>query len=312
MLDDPLRALTEELADRRATTLGERRAARWLVSALRRQTHQVWQEPFRSFCSPRPVWALLLGLSMAGGVLIWAAPGVGLGITLLAALGFAGQALGWLELGWLFKLGESQNVVGVVPSRGEILARVVVVAHYDTGDRLWAGPAFLGLALAVMLLPLAAMGAAAMPGAMAKGLVLLPLTGVAVGLVALIQPGEHCANDAGVAAALAVGRGEPLQHTEIWTLFTGSRAPGLVGMRAFLRRHGRLLADAHFVVLEEQQDGDGATLWQRRGEAAVIAERGHRAVALLTVDPGDIRGAATRVRAIAEKVDRAAREEGIV
>jgi hypothetical protein len=148
-----------------------------------------------------------------------------------------------------------------------------------------------------------------LPGPIWDGLLLIPLAVVATGLLALLRSDRQDGNAAGVAAALAVSRGEALQHTEIWTLFTGSRVPGLVGLKAFLRRHGRLLEGAHFIVLE-QEEGLGATHWQRRGEAAMIAERGDRAVALLTVHLQDIDGAAARVRAMAEAIDRALREEG--
>lgn len=303
--NDPLRSLTGDLSRRRATTPGEHQAARWLMEAVGRQTHQVWLEPFRSFRSARPVWALLLSLALTGGVLTWTAPQAGLALALLAALGFAAQALGWLELGWLFPCGESQNVVGVVPSRGEIRERVVVVAHYDTGPRLWTWPAFIGVALSIMLLPLAAMLTTLLGAPAWSGLPLLPICGLALGLLTLFQEGAEGGNAAGVAAALEVGRGAQLEHTEIWTVFTGSRAPGLVGIRAFVRRHDRLLAGARFIILEEEE-GAGATLWQRRGEASVVAERGHMAVALLTVDPAHIGEAAARVRALAEEVDRGA------
>lgn len=307
-MHDPLRTLTEELADRRAVTPGERRASRWLVEVLRRSTYQVWVEPFGSFRSARPAWAVILGLSLLGGMLVRPTPGAGLGLTLLGAVGFAAQSLGWLQFGWLFPAGESQNVVGVIPAADEIRQRVVVVAHYDTGERVWAGPAFLSVAVAVMSLPLAAMAAAVLPGAIWDRLVLLPLIGVVGGLTALLRPGRQYGNAAGVAAALAVGRSAPLTHTEVWTLFTGSRAPGLVGIQAFLLRHGRLLTEGHFIVLEEEA-GEGATLWQRRGEAAVIAERPHRAVTLLPVNRSDIAGTAARVRAMAEAVDREAGQE---
>lgn len=303
-MNDPLRTLTAELADRQATTPGELRAARWLVDAARRHTHQVWLEPFASFRSPRLAWMVLLGLSLLGGMLLWHGPGLSLCLTLLAALGFAAQALGWLELGWLFPGGESQNVVGVVPARGEIRERLVVVAHYDTGDRIWSASGFAGVALAVMLLPPAAILAMLLPGAVWDGLALLPLLGVAAGLISLSGRLGMRGNAAGVAACLAVGRGPSLQHTEVWTLFTGSRIPGLVGMQAFLRRHGRLMEGAGFIVLEENEAG--ATLWQRQGEAAVIAGLGYRVLARLTASPDDIDAAVARVRAVAEEIDLAA------
>ncbi|MFZ5816049.1 MAG: hypothetical protein ACOY93_12190 [Bacillota bacterium] len=308
---DPLCTLTGEMADRRATTAGEGRAARYLVDALRRSTHQVWVEPFRSFRSPRPAWVAILSLSLLGGMLVWSLPGVALSLTLLAALAFAAQALGWLELGWFFSCGESQNVIGVIPARQEIRRRVVVVAHYDTGPRLWRWASFLGLAAAVMALPPAVMAAVALPGHLWDGLLLLPLLGVAAGLATLLRGGCEGGNAAGVAAALAVGRRQrSLEHTELWTLFTGSRTPGLVGIRAFLLRHGRLLKEAQFIVLE-QESGEGATLWQRRGEAAVLAEQGYRGVLLLTVQPGGLEGAVARIRTIAEQIDAAATESDL-
>ncbi|MFZ5825068.1 MAG: hypothetical protein ACOY94_12125 [Bacillota bacterium] len=304
-MHDPLSTLAKELADRPAAKPGERRASRWLVEQLRRSTYQVWVEPFSSFHSSRPAWGMILGLSLVGGILLRPAPGLGLVLTLLGAVGFAAQSLGWLQLGWLFPRGESQNVVGVIPANDEIRQRVVVVAHYDTGERLWAGPAFLTVAGAAMLLPPACVAALVLPGPLWDLLVLLPLTLMAAVLIALALPGRPYGNNAGVAVALAVGQSAPLKHTEVWTVFTGSRAPGLVGIQAFLLRHGRLLADGDFIVLEEDE-GEGATLWQRRGEAAVIAEHGHRAAVLLPVSREDIAGTAARVRSMAEAVDREA------
>ncbi len=300
-----LRTLTGELADRPATSVGEQQAARHLADALRRATQMVWQEPFASFCSPRPAWVIILAMSLLGGLLFWVLPWFSIAFSLLAALGFAAQAMGWLELGWLFPTGESQNVVGVIPARGEIRARLVILAHYDTGSRVWAGRSFLLIATLVMLLPLDAMLAAALSAKLWDALLILSLAGIALGLWLVMHETAEDRNDAGVAVALTAGSGPSLAHTEVWTVFTGSRVPGLVGMRAFLHRHGRLLADAHFVVLEEE-DGTLLTFQQRQAEAAVITQEVRAQVTLLTVDPADMPGAVAQVRKIAEGVDQQA------
>jgi len=302
----PLRTLAGDLTERTATSVGEQRAADRLVSELRRSTHQVWQEPFASFRSPRPAWALLLGLAMLGGLLYWTLPGVGFALALLAAVGFACQAAGWLELGWLFPTGESQNVVGVLPAQGEIRARLVVLAHYDTGVRVWTGRSFVLVGSALMLLPPLGLLGLVSGSPLWDSLLALCLVAIGGGIALVLRGASQDRNDAGVAVALACGSGPSLQHTELWTVFTGCRVPGLVGMKAFLHRHGRLLGDAQFIVLEEE-DGTLLTLQQRQAEAAVLMRQGHEQVMLLHVDPNGLEAAREQVRAMAEEIDQATR-----
>lgn len=339
-MPDPLRhvsALAGEIGPRRATTEGEARAARYLVTAARQFTHQVWVEPFRAFATPVWPWLLVLGVATVGGVSIWWEPWLATALTMLAALGMVGQAVGWIELGRLFPHKESQNVVAVVPCMADLRARLVLVAHYDTA-RVDPRPiparrlrtAFLTVAACLLVLPAVSLLALALPGSLWAWFSVGPVAGVALGAIHLLLRYRHGVDEPGVlnngcslAALLRTGEWiaqRPLLHTEVWTLFTGCREPGLVGMHAFLDRHGLLLADAHFVVLDRVIPGavqyglgegllrllmterrlpellqagagqavPGTYLAQRQTEATAALSRGFKAMALVTpVDQGD-------------------------
>jgi len=136
--------------------------------------------------------------------------------------------------------------------------------------------------------------------------------------------------------ALSLAAGEalaqvPLQHTEIWTVFTGAREPGMVGLRFFLQRYGPLLADADFVVLDGSGGGApaklsddeltghlrdlgiahshwglwGVDLVSRRTQGALLLDEGFRAVSLLVpASPRALHDMVRLLRALGESIDR--------
>jgi hypothetical protein len=341
-LPDPLRyvrALAEEIGPRGATTAAEARAARYIAEAARGYTHQVWLEPFRSFASPALPWLLILGLCAAGGFFLWFSPGLGATLCTVGAVSYAGQGLGWIQLGWLLQRRQSQNVVSVVPARETIRRRLVIVAHYDTGRRIrtWLGPgewqvAVLAATASVIALPLIAIiyGTEGDDGSLK--LALIPWLVVCAACAALILWERHAPQDAGIAegaagVAVALSAGEALaraglNHTEVWVVCTGCRTTGMVGFHALLERHGTMLADASFLVLDRfgagrlsyvlkeglldpcpadagmaglvcemaaahpEWDLQPATLSRRQTQAALAQDLGLAALALRTAGPG--------------------------
>ncbi|HYF77756.1 MAG TPA: hypothetical protein VD973_11520 [Symbiobacteriaceae bacterium] len=271
-MPDPLRhvrALTERFGARVAASPEEAGAARYIAEAARAYTHQVWMEPFGTFVSAGVSQLLILGASLAAGLLLFADFRPAAVVGTLAAAAAAGQFLGWLELGWLFRRRESRNVVAVVPAIRAIRRRLVLVAHYDspcgTAPPAWLERLSLG---GVFLLALLAVLAAATGDSIWARAALVPGGIVAWGLVArslgemrgMAPAGEGGA--AGPGLALAAGEAlaqAPLRHTEVWTVYTGSKEPGMVGLQVLLERYGALLADADFVVLD--RIGSGAPVY---------------------------------------------------
>jgi hypothetical protein len=264
-LPDPLRhvrALAEEIGPRAAAGPAEARAARYIAEAARGYTHQVWLEPFPTFVSAAAARLLVGGLSLCGGLLVWAAPEAAAAVSGVAAASLLGQALRWIELGWLFRRGKSQNVVTVVPSAGSIRRRLIIVAHYDSAAAPPLAPAVAWLTSAgVFLLPVLLFGYLFSGAAVWQWLSLPLMALVAVGI--LLSHGRQSTGGgesaAGVAVALAAGEAlarVPLRHTEVWTVFTGAREPGMVGLRALLQRYSHMLKDADFLVLDRLGRGE--------------------------------------------------------
>jgi hypothetical protein len=274
-LPDPLRhvrALSGELGARGATSPGEASAARYIAEAARGYTHQVWQESFRSFPSQAPAWLIALGFSLLGALTLWVHPPTGAVLATVGAVAFAGQAAGWIQLGRLLPHRDSQNVIAVVPARESIQQRLVIVAHYDTGRR-WPWPVSrLQETVAAVAVSGAVLGLAAVAVANANSRWLgwaaasVPLLLVVAGAMLALgarersgPPNDGAVSSAGaVAVGLAAGEGiarAPLRHTEVWVVFTGCRKAGMTGLHALLDRHGPMLADAAFLVLDRFGSG---------------------------------------------------------
>lgn len=333
-----VRALADEIGPRGATGAGEAQAARYVAKVAHSFTHQVWTEPFRSCASA--VWsqALVLATALVAGLLLSPFPALSLTMGLLAAVFFVDMGSGRFDLGWVLARNESQNVVAVVPARLTIRERLVLVAYCDTGlespPRRWlAGTSWLrATAGAVLLLPLLSALRLLVPQP-AWGWLALPAVGMVAGAIAadlrhrwLGRPTcGAAAGAAGVAVALQSGTilaRQPLRHTEVWLVFTGCRESGMAGVRAFLDRHGHMLADAHFVMLDSLGRGrlaytlsegpirplaadagmvslvrsvtgehpewgvTGIRAAGRHSQASAALVRGYRAITLLAAEPG--------------------------
>ncbi|HWI60681.1 MAG TPA: hypothetical protein VNT75_02450 [Symbiobacteriaceae bacterium] len=314
-MPDPLRHVRALAGPRESAGPGEAAAARYIAEAARAYTHQVWMEPFTSFLSPLLAFLPILGLSLLGVLCLLFSPHLAAFLTVVAAVLYGGQALRWIELGWLFPKFASQNVVAVVPSTGVIRRRVILVAHIDSPrgpDRLpwWCGAG-------VLLLPVCTALAAGTEQAAWAWAALAPGAAVALGL-AFPHRALGVGSATGAAVVLAAGEAlarAPLKHTEVWTVFTGCREPGLAGLRFFLQAYGPMLADADFLVLDRIGDGQAVYARAEAGfpvrsadpdlvgmlgelgvgnrpiparatQAALLLDEGHRAVSLLTSGSG--------------------------
>lgn len=191
------------------------------------------------------------------------------------------------------------------------------------GLALWWRPAvalvFTGLAAAVWLDRRPGRWAGSRPSARISGwntVAVVPAAGPLRERVVLVAAAGAADAEATAVQLIRAVAATPLRHTELWTVFTGCRRSGTTGLLAFLDRHGHMLGDAHFVVLDRVGEGSlgytlgeagspyrplegalaglfrqvaaahpewgasGVVLHRRSGASAVLA-RGHRAVALV-------------------------------
>jgi hypothetical protein len=270
-----IRYLTQTIGPRGTMTEGERRAAAYAHQVMcSLGLHDVRRE---SFIAPSSMWlpyavsnvvALLGGLvGLSGG-----RAGVAVGglLSLLAAYWFfAEPSFRDTLLHHILPRGQSQNVVGVIPTRGITHQRVVLVGHLDTQRTPWffASPPALTLFLGSAYI---SFGGMVLQGLLLAarpliGISLLPaltwilLLWFALGAVSCLQadrtPFTEGANDNASAVGVLLDLAEqlvarPLEHTEVWVLCSGSEEVGCHGMVDFLRTHGGELRDAIFLAIE--------------------------------------------------------------
>jgi hypothetical protein len=168
----------------------------------------------------------------------------------------------------------SQNVEAVVPAKGEVRRKAVILAHLDTNRcrLLWQSLSVRTLTPMTWLTVAIPFGMAllyligAITGKMLWWWLSLPFVAYQLGtLITLIRddqapfsPGAHD-NAASVAVALDVaGRliKKPLNNTETWFIFDGAEETDHAGVLDLLRRHGRELREAAFFGLEGLGSGE--------------------------------------------------------
>ncbi|MBN1565388.1 MAG: M28 family peptidase [Anaerolineae bacterium] len=163
---------------------------------------------------------------------------------------------------------DTANLIVRIAPTGEVRRRVVLLAHTDTNKhRLTHSPGVKHLMLASMT--------AAILAALINGIAqLVQFTGFKWGMVQLQrlsfwgllagllvvlldEQGEYItgANDNASAVACVLGlgthlRANPLQHTEVWLVFTGAEEVGGVGAHVLLDAYGHDLANAWFLDFE--------------------------------------------------------------
>ena len=272
-LMEHLRVLCEEIGPRPTGTRQEQRAAEYVRQQLwSLGIEDVEEQPFETPTSAG--YGLILPL-------VSAAIAVPMG-----RLGRLGKLMGALTLlGALFNLREfgmgkpplhqplaatmkSQNVIARIPPRGEKTGRVFVVAHLDTSKQRFTIPQPfppLTRIFNTMAMGLGGLGALSMLGDVLRGRKAISGVQKATGVVALgmltatiideSQPYVQGANDNASAVAVALElaatlRAEPLEHTEVTLLFTGSEETGLVGIEKYLEQYDPPKPNSYWIDLE--------------------------------------------------------------
>ncbi len=271
-----LQHLTVTIGPRPSTREGEREAARYAAQVLKAAGVQnVREEVFVSGRETYWPYALAIGVGFIGNLLYLVRPrrGRGLLAALLNGLGaWAFYAEANFDDHWgrrVLPKGVSQNVIGVIPPRGEMRRRVVLVSHLDTHRtpvfynsplllRLFStlvGAAFVSLLFSAGVAFLR--GVAWFPGArwVLRLATAFQAFALSLSLQAQTTPHTPGANDngSGVATVLALAErlvAEPLEHTEVWIVLTGCEEVGAYGIDAFLKAHGHELRDANFINVD--------------------------------------------------------------
>jgi len=278
---------------RLAGTDAERRAANRLAERLRESGRRAEVEPTYVHPQYALVHAAHCALGVAGSLIAIASPAVGFGLVLAAATSM------YLDLNYrvyllrrLFFRRASQNVV----SRGKrpgLPARVVLTAHIDAAKtglvfaekrarrsaRLaagngWFGPFRLLFWSLALLLP--ALGAR-MAGVDSDAIAVLQLPPTLVLLVgafllvdiqmSAVVPGAND-NASGVAAALAAAGeldAEEPENLDVWVVLPGAEECLQEGMRSFVRRHRKCLADKPTYFLNLDTVGSGGVRFNPGG-----------------------------------------------
>jgi hypothetical protein len=272
-LMEHVRILCQEIGARPAGSRAEQRAAEYVRQQLwALGIEDVVEQPFETPGSPG--YGLIPPLLSAA----MAVP--------LGRLGRLGKLMGALTLlGALYNLREfglaksplhqalaatvhSQNVIARIPPRGETTKRVFILAHLDSSRQRFTVPQpfppltrFINtLALALGVLGALSMLRDVLTGRKAASAVQKAAGVVALGMLtaAVIdenQPYVEGANDnaSAVAAALELAsalKAEPLEHSEVTLLFSGSEETACVGIEKYLEQYAPPKQDTYWIDLE--------------------------------------------------------------
>jgi Peptidase family M28 len=244
--------LSEEIGARRPTGPGERRAAELVADRLRRRGVAAELRPFGSYSTFALPYGIALAVALLGAPLARSRP------LRAAAAAAAGAALSSAEdgllrrpLSRLLARRASHNVVATVEPRGDMRRTLCLVCHLDSSrSGLMFSRRFLPLLHAWIGAQAAAFAIAAggpilrrLPGG--RALLRMAYGILAAGLGILLEreirgvdvPGAND-NASGVATVATLGcelESEPLEHTRVVLLFTGSEEAGVLGADAFVR-----------------------------------------------------------------------------
>ncbi|MGC9332912.1 MAG: M28 family peptidase [Anaerolineae bacterium] len=268
--------LAEGIGGRGSCTPAEYQAAEYVAQEMDNLgVTSVKLEPFQALPSTYWPYALAFAAALLGTFLAWI-PGdrwAMAAASLLNAMGAWGMlaetdfAANWMRC--LLPRATSHNAVGVLPASGESRCAVVLCAHLDThrtpifySSRTWH--TLFGALVAAAFVSMAAEAVAYGLGAVLgwDGLRWLGLA-ASMQVFALLlclhadrTPFSPGANDnaSGVGVVLGLAEQlarEPLNHTDVWLVFTGCEEVAAYGMAAFLDAHAAELGDAVYVVLDQ-------------------------------------------------------------
>ncbi len=261
---DVIRLLASEIGPRRPCSEAEAAAGKALVAWLGGSGVDAQLESFRGYTSFAHPYALMLGASLAGGLLQarhgWM--GTAISSAALAALLLEGD-LRLTPVSDLLSREPSANVVASVAPRGEERSGVCLCGHMDsTRYGLLFHPQAvkrLQTLLAVPSLSALVLAAAPLVRRLPAGRVLrgAAIGGLALSLAVIAErelrgedvPGaSDNASGAGVAAQLIVeAAARPLENTRVDLLITGCEEAGMLGAQAYLRSHPDRAAGTTFL-----------------------------------------------------------------
>ncbi len=279
--------LSRKIGPRGSTTEDEKQAAQFVRAEMVR-----FGIPFdwHSFRSPTSAWrpfSYIMGTAVFAAILAPLAnpfTGVTAALLLLLLLWLLVRELNLRDtpLRPLLPQGKSQNVVARLAPTQAVRQRVVLVAHLDSHRTPYFHQSperqhlfslllilvFVGLPLNALLFGLLAFTGWVWPYVVAMPFALLHLVGTVITLQVDSTPYSPGANDnassVGVVLTMAEWLAErPLDHTELWFLFSGCEEVGCYGMRAFLDEYGAELGqEARFIDFEMVAQGIPGVLWK--------------------------------------------------
>jgi hypothetical protein len=283
------------IGPRRPCSDAERLAADVLERWLGERGAAATCEPFDGYASFGYPYALIMGASLAGGLLQRRGRALG-DVLALASLATATleSDLRITPLSDLLSRRQSVNVLARVDARGEARQTVCLCGHLDTTrsglifhprvmahlERLFQLPAVSSALLAAGPL------IRRLPGG--KALQIAAILGMAASLVLLLErelrgqdvPGANDnASGAAVAAQLvAECAAAPLEHTDVRLLVTGCEESGLLGAQAYARRHSDEAARTTFVNFDTVGGEAPVTYILREGNPALTRPASPRLV----------------------------------
>ena len=296
--------ISKEVGPRLATSVTERSMAYYIETCLQRYGLQSLRQNFNTLerYSKRLMPQIVLSAAATGMSLIpnkrwgWLTGLFGVGLFWHGQRILRGAPAAWEHI---FTDAVSQNVICRIPSRDEVRQRVILSAHLDTSfHRLSFHPKLLPVLSAL----LAGVEIGTLSGsllslyrgenewskqvrmAVAMYLMVGSLTVALDEFTTPVQGANDNASGIGVLLGLAeLLAQEPLQHTEVWMVFTGSEEVGGAGMEAFLYEFAPELRDSWCIVLNTVGAGDlcwisdhslsAATHYKPHPDAEAWAER---------------------------------------
>jgi hypothetical protein len=259
-------ALAYNIGPRPAGHESEARARTYIRKALQEAgITEVKAQPFQT----PDTWGYSFGAPLAlslGGLLLGRLGK--LGRALGAVIGAAGTYLSWRVMSvlpnplvLLGKQRPSANLIVRIPAEGRPLHKVVLLAHTDTNrHRASFSPARRGALLAsgTSIIGLQAIGTVAQViGSRWLGRAVGAAQAAMLGALIADEKGPYVdgANDNASAVACLLGiatavSAQPLQHTDVWLVFTGAEEVGCLGAHALLDEYGDQLRDAYFIDFE--------------------------------------------------------------
>ncbi len=275
------RHLAERIGPRGAATPEEKRAADYALHQL--QKIGVQDVRLESFRAPRSGWlpiAIVFSMAVWSSFLCWGSYYLTRGQAIGGLIGAGLCALGvWIvyrhitfkdhPLRRLTGKLPSVNVIGRITAADQARQRVVLVANLDTSPTAWIfqglrrtnffrfmlTASFISLIVGAITFALGALGL------WDWGFVFAGICGVlqSAGILMAIQadqgdfgPGAND-NGSGVGTVLALAerlQPNPLSHTEVWIVLTGSHTINGEGLRTFLNQHHTLFGEAWFIGFE--------------------------------------------------------------